>query len=184
MSYTKISNHWGYMLQYLVVFILILLQCLSPLIMHCSIQYYRGNLKIKVKNDFSTVVMDQFMPLTYSDNSESTWKALAQQWHHTLKLMLIEEKSTFPVKRCQVSTYSAYTALWITLVLSIQGQKQIELQGCCFFFQTQPQWKRRTKTVGPNFNIGRSFSIFLFCINSIRYKIRSVKWKSECTVCG
>lgn len=53
-----------------------------------------------------------------------------------------------------------------------------------FFFQTQRQWKKRVKTVGCNPKERRRISMFLLGINSITYKIRSVKWKSERTVCG
>lgn len=79
------------------------------------------------KNDFATVVMEQFMGLTYSDNRERTWKASPQRVAAKLSNWCQQKKkSTSPVKTWQVSTYSAYTALWITLVLSLQGPKQME----------------------------------------------------------
>lgn len=57
--------------------------------------------------------------------------------------------------------------------------------GVTSFFQTQQQWRRRVKLWKPqDFNIGKNFSVFLFGINTITYKIWSVKWKSERAVCG
>lgn len=46
------------------------------------------------------------------------------------------------------------------------------------FFFCQMRWKKNSEIQG------KSFSLFIFYMNSVTYKIRSVKWKSERAACG
>lgn len=111
------------------------------------------------RSDSARVIKEQFMGLSHSDGGG----------RHA-------EKSTSSVKRCQVSADSAYTAMWITLALPIQGREKNPKTNRGVF-QTRT---KRVNTVNGNFNRGGSVSgVFYKAGTHSHVKIWSVKWKRE-----